>query len=60
MYNKQGDSPMSENETMLINLIREHNNPEKALSAAVETILLFLNHHEASASELSVAYPEFA
>lgn len=51
---------MSENETMLINLIREHNNPEKALSAAVEIILLFLNHHEASASELSVAYPEFA
>lgn len=49
---------MSENETMLINLIREHKNPEKALVTAIETILLFLNHPEASVTESSVVYPE--
>ncbi len=50
---------MSENETTLINLIREHKNPEEALLTAVEIILSFLNHPEASASELSVVFPEF-
>ena len=49
---------MTENETVLINLIREHNDPEKALTTAIEIILSFLNHHEASASESSVVYPE--
>lgn len=34
---------MSENETMLINLIREHKNPEKALVAAIEIIIDYLN-----------------
>lgn len=33
---------MSENETMLINLIREHKNPEKALVTAVEVIVSYL------------------
>lgn len=51
---------MSENETMLFNLISEHKNTEEALAAAIATILSFLNHPEASAAESSVAYPEFA
>ncbi len=46
---------MSENETMLINLIRNHNNPEKALATALEVILSFLNHPEVSASKSVVA-----
>ena len=49
---------MSENETILINLIRNHKVPEKAIITAIEIILLFLNHHEESASESSVAFPE--
>lgn len=50
--------PMSENEITLINLIRDHKNPEKAFVTALEIILLFLNHQEASASESSVVYRE--
>ena len=46
---------MSENETKLINLIRDHNNPEKALSTSIEIILSFLNHPESSAPESVVA-----
>lgn len=37
---------MSENETMLINLIREHKNPEKALVVAVEIIIDYLQHQD--------------
>ena len=40
-YNK-GDLAMTENERELIKLIRENDNPEKALITAVDTILLFL------------------
>lgn len=49
---------MSENETILINLIRNHKVPEQAIITAIEIILLFLNHHEESASESSVDYQE--
>lgn len=49
---------MSENETMLINLIREHKNPEKALVTAIEIILLFLNHPEASVTESFAVFQE--
>lgn len=48
---------MTENETMLINIIREHKNPEKALCTAIDIILSFLNHHEASVSESPVVSP---
>lgn len=41
---------MTENEIMLINLIRNHEKPDKAFVTAIEIILSFLNHHEASAS----------
>jgi hypothetical protein len=34
---------MSETEIMLINLIREHKNPEKALTTAIEIIINHLS-----------------
>ena len=40
---------MSENETMLINLIRNHKVPEQAILAAIEIILLVLQNTEATA-----------
>lgn len=49
---------MTENETILINLIRNHKVPEQAIVTAIEIILLFLNHQEESASESFVVYPE--
>lgn len=49
---------MTENETVLINLIREHEKPDVALVTAIDIILSFLNHHEVSATESSVVYPE--
>ena len=49
---------MSENETMLIDLIRNHKNPDKAFVTAIEIILVFLNHHEASVSESSAVFQE--
>ena len=46
---------MSENETILINLIREHENTEEALAVAIGVILDFLNHPESTASKSVVA-----
>jgi hypothetical protein len=37
---------MSENETILINLIRNHKVPEQAIVTAIEIILLFLKKSE--------------
>ena len=34
---------LSENETILIDLIRQHKNPEEALLTAIQIILLSLN-----------------
>ncbi len=45
---------MTENESILINIIREYEDPEKALLKAMEIILLFLNHREAFESIFSV------
>ena len=47
---------MTENERELINLIRENDYPEKALTTAVETILLYLKQH-VSFEEQVVAVP---
>ena len=49
---------MTENETFLINLIREHKRPDVALVTAIEVILDFLNHPESSASKSPVVSPE--
>jgi hypothetical protein len=37
---------MTENEKQLLKLIRENDNPEQALTVAVNTILSFLEQHE--------------
>ena len=39
---------MTANEIELINLIRENENPNQALTTAVETILIYLKQHESS------------
>jgi hypothetical protein len=49
---------MTENETTLLNMIRENDNPEQALLIAVEVILDFLNHHESVELKSSVEFPE--
>lgn len=50
---------MTENETILINLIRQHKNPEQALLTAIQVILWSLDHPEESASKSVVASLEF-
>lgn len=40
---------MTENENELINMIRNHKHPEKALITAIETILNFLEQPQSSA-----------
>ena len=49
---------MSENEVKLIEMIHNHNNPDKAFVTALEIILLFLKHHESSESKHSVGFRE--
>ena len=44
----KGESSMTANEIELINLIRENDNPEQALTTAVDTILLYLTLHGSS------------
>lgn len=39
---------MTENEIKLINIIREHKHPEKALVTAIETTLLYLEQLQSS------------
>lgn len=51
---------MTENEIELITLIRENDNPEKALVTAVETILLYLKQHESFEEQASVDLLELA
>ena len=44
---------MTENEMELMNLIHENDNPEKALTTAVDVILLYLTLHGSSESQAS-------
>ena len=37
---------MSENETILLDLIRQHKNPEQALLTAIQVVLWTLSHTE--------------
>lgn len=39
---------MTENEIELINLVREHKHPEKAITAAIETTLDFVKQLQSS------------
>ncbi len=45
---------MSKNETELINMIRENDNPGQALMAAATIILGFLKPHESSEEPIAV------
>ena len=47
---------MTENEKELINLIRENDNPEKALMAAAVIILGFLKQHGSSVEQAAVVH----
>ena len=51
---------MTENEMELIKLIRENDNPETALTVAVETILLYLKQRESSQEQAVAALRELA
>lgn len=46
---------MTANELELINLIRENENPNQALTTAVDIILLYLTLHESSEVQAVVA-----
>lgn len=49
---------MTQNELELLNLIREHNNPEQALITAIEIIVEYLNLHESFELKPSVDFRE--
>ena len=51
---------MTANEQELINLIRENDNPEKAIMAAAVIILGFLKQHESSAKQAAAVPRELA
>ncbi len=51
---------MTENEMELIRIIRENDNPEKALVTAVETILLYLKQRESSQEQAAVVLQALA
>lgn len=51
---------MSENEIELINLIRENDNPERALTTAVETIILYLKQRGSFQEQVAVDLQELA
>ena len=44
---------MTENEIELIDMIRNHKNPEKAFVTALEIILLFVKHESSDSREVS-------
>ena len=51
---------MTANEIELINLIRENDNPEQALTVAVEVILTYLKQHESSEGQVAACLRELA
>lgn len=51
---------MTDNEIKLIQLIREQDHPEKALTIAVKTILWNLTQHESSPIPKTVDFQELA
>ena len=51
---------MTANEIELINLIRENDNPEQALTTAVDIILLYLVQHESSEGQAAAYLQELA
>ena len=51
---------MTANEVELINLIRENDNPARALATAVDIILTFLKQHESSEVQVAADLRELA
>ena len=51
---------MTENESKLIQLIRENDNPDKALITAIDTILLFFTQQRSSEEQAAVYLQELA
>lgn len=51
---------MTANEFELINIIRENDKPEQALTKAVEIILTYLMQHESSEGQAAVCLQELA
>ena len=51
---------MTANEIELINIIRENDNPNQALTTAVDIILLYLVQHESSEEQVAVGLQELA
>ena len=49
---------MTDNEQELFNIIRSHDDPERALLTAIEIITAYLNPRASSESTLSVDYRE--
>jgi hypothetical protein len=49
---------MNENETTLLNMIRNSENPDQALLVAVEVIINFLTRRESTELQSSVEIPE--
>lgn len=45
---------MSENEKELLNIIRENDNPERAVATAIEIILSYLEQHGSSEEQAVV------
>ena len=51
---------MTANEKELIKLIRENDNPEQALTTAVEIILIYLKQHESSEGQAAACLQALA
>ena len=54
ILNAKGENYMTENETELINLIRENDNQEHAIVTAVEVILSYLEQLVSSEEQVAV------
>lgn len=48
---------MTDNEKELLNIIRNHDNPEQAVQIALELMIAFLKPHEEPPDTLSVPLP---
>ena len=51
---------MTENEIELINIIRNHKHPERALMIAIKTTILYLGQLESSAKQVVADLQELA
>ena len=49
---------MTENELKLLNLIREHNHPDRAMEIAITTICWYLTQLESSAKPIVADFQE--